>query len=71
MDIVDGSRWPGDPWKASPGFWDALGQESKKLGLVWGGYWRMRDYPHVQGVPVSVQNRFRAMAPSQRAGYVV
>lgn len=28
--------------------WQALGFIGKKVGFVWGGDWRMRDYPHFE-----------------------
>lgn len=28
--------------------WSAYGAAAKALGLVWGGDWKMRDYPHVE-----------------------
>ncbi len=68
VDIVDGST--GNPWKASPGFWTALGQEAAKLGLTWGGSWTKRDFPHVQALAVNQQAAFRRMTPTQRAAYV-
>lgn len=35
-------------WNAPMSFWNTLGEEGKKLGLVWGGDWQMRDYAHFQ-----------------------
>ncbi len=67
-DIVDGST--GNPWKASLGFWTALGQETRKLGLTWGGDWAKRDFPHVQALAVNQQAAFRRMTPGQRASFV-
>lgn len=40
-------------WNAPDEFWNALGEESRKLGLVWGGDWIFKDRPHVQhGAPM-------------------
>jgi peptidoglycan L-alanyl-D-glutamate endopeptidase CwlK len=64
VDVVDGST--GNPWKASPGFWRALGEEAEKLGLTWGGRWKSKDMPHVQAIPVSQQTVFRAMTHNER-----
>lgn len=33
--------------------WRKIGKEGEKLGLIWGGRWRMRDYPHFE-YPVSI-----------------
>lgn len=49
VDIVD-ERWGWERAAESNGFWKALGEESKKLKLVWGGDWvEFRDWAHVQG----------------------
>jgi peptidoglycan L-alanyl-D-glutamate endopeptidase CwlK len=48
-DIVD-KRWGWKPAAETNGFWDALGQEAKKRGLVWGGDWKsFKDVAHIQG----------------------
>lgn len=47
-------------------FFRILGEEAKKLGLVWGGDWKIRDYPHVQAIEVREQKKFRAMTPAER-----
>lgn len=65
-DIVDESTAP-RYWDGAPGFWTALGQEAKKLGLTWGGDFSSRDLPHVQAITVAQESRFRAAAPSERA----
>lgn len=49
------------------GFYDALGAAAESLGMTWGGRWRKRDYPHVQGIPVAVQARARRSTSSQVA----
>lgn len=51
-DIID-KRWA---WNESDcmKFFKALGEEAKKVGLVWGGDWaNFRDWAHVQGRPNS------------------
>ena len=54
---VGWGSWTGDPGDAeaklmADAFFDALGSEAKKLGLVWGGDWILSgggsDRPHVQ-----------------------
>jgi len=48
-DIID-ERWAWTAAAESNGFWKALGEEAKKLGLIWGGDWvEFRDWAHVQG----------------------
>ncbi len=51
-------------------FFKALGAEAEKLGLTWGGSWKMRDYPHVQAIPVSAQKAFRAMTAQERDAHI-
>lgn len=68
VDIVDGSTT--NPWKAKPGFWKALGEESAKLGLTWGGDWKKRDMPHVQAIAVRDQAAFRRMTLADRLSFV-
>lgn len=47
-DIVD-ERWAWGPEAEANGFWRALGEEAKPLGLVWGGDWTtFKDVAHVQ-----------------------
>ncbi len=41
-------------------FFRVLGEEARKLGLTWGGDWSIRDYPHVQAIPVGLQRSLRA-----------
>jgi peptidoglycan L-alanyl-D-glutamate endopeptidase CwlK len=48
------------------GFYDALGKHAEALGLVWGGRFKNRDFPHVQCVPIKLQNAVRN-APSTEA----
>lgn len=62
-------------WLPKPGFWDALGEEAEKLGLVWGGRWRSHKHPfgdrdHVQGVNVYDEDRVRMGGPEQVAALV-
>jgi hypothetical protein len=52
------------------GFWDALGEESEKLGLTWGGTFSNRDVPHVQAAPAAFDGRIARMEPSERETYV-
>ena len=35
-------------WDAPVSWWKEFGKQAKNLGLVWGGDWTFRDYPHVQ-----------------------
>jgi hypothetical protein len=49
VDIVENSK---TPWTPKPGFWEALAEESEKLGLVSGWRWKRKDGPHVQALPV-------------------
>ena len=52
-DIID-SRYAWTPKATTSGFWDALGEEAKALGLYWGGDWvQFRDWAHVQLVDYS------------------
>ncbi len=47
MDIaflVDGKL----TWNVPLTWWRTYGAIAKKHGLVWGGDWKMRDYPHVE-----------------------
>ena len=58
-------------WNAPADFWAALGEEARKLGLVWGGDWHGQqrphgDKPHVQAIRVSEQRAFRAMDAEMR-----
>jgi D-alanyl-D-alanine carboxypeptidase len=47
-DIID-RRFAWSPEAESSGFWKALGEEARALGLVWGGDWTsFRDWAHVQ-----------------------
>ena len=72
VDIVNGAQLKagGSPWVAPQQFWDAVGQEARKLGLTWGGVWTKGDKPHVQAITVRQQVAFRQMNDSQRAAYV-
>jgi hypothetical protein len=64
LDCVDAEKL----WD-NPAFFRALGQESQKIGLTWGGDWdgnpntkeTFVDSPHVQAIPLRLQNRFRAL----------
>ena len=58
-DIID-QRFAWTPKAESSGFWKALGEESKRQGLVWGGDWAsFRDWAHVQLVANSDLSRVR------------
>jgi len=57
-DIVDGDT-PQDMWAGRPGFWQALGEEARRLGLVWGGDWKKPDLSHVQGISVTAEAAWR------------
>ena len=40
-------------WDAPMQWWQQLGAAAKAQGLVWGGDWTFRDYPHLQwGAPM-------------------
>jgi len=40
-------------WQAPAQWWQQLGAAAKAQGLVWGGDWTFRDYPHIQwGAPM-------------------
>lgn len=69
VDIVDGAFLP-EREGVSPGFWTALGEETEKLALTWGGRFSNHDVRHVQGVSVREQNAFRSATPSERASMV-
>ncbi|HYC44490.1 MAG TPA: M15 family metallopeptidase [Burkholderiales bacterium] len=66
-DVICGAHgW--DCEKNGCTFYTRLGFEASRLGLTWGGNWdgdgvtreqREHDLPHVQGVPLAVQNRVR------------
>jgi peptidoglycan L-alanyl-D-glutamate endopeptidase CwlK len=48
-DIVD-ERWGWEPAAEENSYWEALGEEARALGLVWGGDWRtFKDVAHIQG----------------------
>ena len=64
VDFVDEDKL----WD-NPAFFKALGEEAKKLHMTWGGDWdgdpdtkeTFVDSPHIQGVTIAMQNRFRAL----------
>lgn len=40
-------------WEAPMQWWQQLGAAAKAHGLIWGGDWTFRDYPHLQwGAPM-------------------
>ena len=57
---------------SDPKFFDALGEEAEKLGLVWGGRWtrggKGPDRPHTQGVSLFQQNKVRSLKVDDVAG---
>ena len=64
-DIIDkdfmgeyGGKWASLKSPKRKPFWEALGEEAEKRGLVWGGRWSFFDPGHVQCVP----NSFLAQA---------
>lgn len=67
VDIISRSKG----WAAPMTFWTALGEEARKVRLVWGGSWRLRDYPHVQwsaswmNVPESPNDEMRRIWQSE------
>lgn len=54
-------------------FFQALGEQAKRCGLTWGGDWAsLHDLPHVQGVPVEMQERIRhAASQAERESILV
>lgn len=66
VDIVERSKL----WSAPPAFWDAVGEESERLTLTWGGRFARVDRPRVQLVPVREQAAFRALTDAERAKLV-
>jgi peptidoglycan L-alanyl-D-glutamate endopeptidase CwlK len=53
-------------WSPPKSFWDALGEEAERLGLIWGGRFSHPDKPHVQAIPWQEEDAFRAMSYDQR-----
>lgn len=60
-------------------FFETLGKNAEDLGLVWGGNWDRdqrageegeNDLPHVQLIPLRLQDRIRGMTPAQVAAFV-
>lgn len=35
-------------WRVSNQKWAKMGEIAKMLGLLWGGYWKTPDYPHLE-----------------------
>jgi peptidoglycan L-alanyl-D-glutamate endopeptidase CwlK len=59
VDIID-SRWAWSAAAKTNGFWDALGEEAKAVGLYWGGDWTsFKDWAHVQFHPNSALARVK------------
>lgn len=44
VDIINKSHG----WDATHEWWESLGADAERHGCVWGGRWKMRDFPHVQ-----------------------
>lgn len=44
-------------------FFERVGFHAKRLGLIWGGDWTKKDFPHVQCVPATrlAQGKLRAL----------
>jgi hypothetical protein len=66
VDVVSAS----EGWSPPQAFWAALGEESERLGLTWGGTFGVPDRPHVQAVPPNKQQAFRAATPAGRSTMV-
>lgn len=65
-DVISASRhWE---W---PEFFAALGAESERAGLTWGGRFGGKDLDHVQAVPVPMQARMRAARSAKEADALV
>lgn len=59
VDIID-RRWGWGEQAEENGFWEALGEEAKTLGLYWGGDWTsFKDYAHIQALPNSELARIK------------
>lgn len=59
VDIVD-ERWAWSADAETNGFWEALGEEAKKMGQFWGGDWAsFPDVAHIQYYPNSSLRRVK------------
>lgn len=58
VDIICAQRM----WKASRKFWRDLVRHAEAEGLTCGARWSRVDLPHLQAVPVRLQNALRALA---------
>lgn len=68
--ICRGHKW--DCAKHGCGFFKALEEQAAECGLVSGAKWRMRDLPHVQAIPVSLQAAIRsARSGDEREAIVI
>lgn len=65
-DVISASK----RWSAPPAFWRALRDCAEARGLTSGARWQRRDLPHVQAVPVAMQQRVRASTPEEVAALV-
>jgi hypothetical protein len=59
-DIISESK----QWDAPDSFWSALGAHAAANALAWGGFWKMKDKPHVQ--PSNLRD-----SPSNRARQLI
>lgn len=52
-------------------FFERYGVAAENRGLIWGGRWTsINDRPHVQGVPIRLQDQIRAMPADEIAEFV-
>lgn len=61
VDVVSESKL----WSAGPRFWLALRTAAEAHGLVSGAAWRRVDLPHIQGVPVRLQELVRSQTQDE------
>lgn len=68
VDILSRSKM----WDPPISFWTALGEESRALGLTWGGNFRSRvDRPHVQALPADRDHWANTATEDELAAAVV
>jgi peptidoglycan L-alanyl-D-glutamate endopeptidase CwlK len=52
-------------------FFEDYGLQAEDMGLIWGGRWTsLVDLPHVQAVPLKLQDRVRAMPEGELDAFV-
>lgn len=51
------------------GFYEVYGPAAEQCGFTWGGRWKRVDKPHIQAVPVRLQNAFRALSEADRDAF--